>query len=61
MLEALKAWAEPIAKAIVAAVIPVVTPILIEVVADAEVFVVGLITAAATTIGVWAVPNKPSS
>lgn len=60
-MEAIKAFAEPIAKAIVAAVVTAVTPILINAVAELEVVVIGLITAAATTIGVWAVPNKESA
>lgn len=58
MLKAVRAWAEPIAKALVAAVLPVVTPILVDVIADVELYVVGLLTAAVTAIGVWAVPNK---
>lgn len=58
MLERIKAVLEPIAKAVVALVVPIVVPILVDWVAEAETIVIGLITAAATAITVWAVPNK---
>jgi len=47
-----------VAKAITALALPLLTPLAVDAVASLEVWLLGVITAVVTAIGVWAVPNK---
>ena len=57
MLEAVVAWAKPVAKAIVAAVVPILVVAIQELGASGANWALALVTAVATSAGVWAKSN----